>query len=163
MVLVPQVVDAVGVPVIAAGGIADGRGIAAALALGAEGVQIGTALLRSDEGAYDAHQRRRLAEARGEDTVVTRGVSGRPARGLRSALTDSGEIAEDALEYPLQFSLTGPLSAAPDVKPTWSGQGVRLSRAQRAAAIVDRIVGEAFRAIGTMSGPVAGPGDGADM
>ena len=80
--LVPQVVDAVRVPVIAAGGIADGRGIAAAFALGAAGVQIGTAYLRCPESKVTAPARTALAQARDDSTVITNVMTGRPARGV---------------------------------------------------------------------------------
>src|ERR1700687_5525702 len=79
--LVPQVVDAVKVPVIAAGGIADGRGIAAAFALGASGVQIGSAYLRCPESKVIAPARTALAQARDDSTVITNVMTGRPARG----------------------------------------------------------------------------------
>lgn len=84
MALVPQIVDAVSVPVIAAGGIGDGRGIAAALALGAAGVQMGTALLRCPEAATDPASRARLRQATDRDTLMTDAVSGRSARAMRS-------------------------------------------------------------------------------
>ena len=82
--LVPQIVDAVDVPVIAAGGIADGRGIAAAFALGASGVQIGTAYLRTPEARISAIHREALRLARDEDSVLTNVFTGRPARGLKN-------------------------------------------------------------------------------
>ncbi|WP_204315646.1 nitronate monooxygenase, partial [Stenotrophomonas maltophilia] len=79
--LVPQVVDAVRVPVVAAGGIADGRGIAAAFALGAAGVQIGTAYLRTPGSKVTALARKALADAEDDATVITNVMTGRPARG----------------------------------------------------------------------------------
>ena len=79
--LVPQVVSAVDVPVVAAGGVMDGRGLAAALALGAQGVQMGSRFLMADESGASAGYRRRVSEARDTDTIITRAVSGRPARG----------------------------------------------------------------------------------
>src|SRR5690606_39439912 len=82
LALVPQVVDAVDVPVIAAGGIADRRGVAAALALGAEGVLVGTAFLATRQSAATAAHRRAIAEASDDGTVLTRAMSGRLARGV---------------------------------------------------------------------------------
>src|ERR1700751_5816093 len=105
MALVPQIVDAVGVPVIAAGGIADGRGIAAAFALGASGVQIGTAFLGCPETVVPEIHREALHDAADEDTRLTRVFTGRPARALRNRLIDEMGEAE-ALEFPAQASLT---------------------------------------------------------
>jgi NAD(P)H-dependent flavin oxidoreductase YrpB (nitropropane dioxygenase family) len=105
MALVPQVVDAVSVPVIAAGGIADGRGIAAAFALGASGVQIGTAFLGCPEATVPQIHRDALHDAADEDTRLTRVFTGRPARALRNRLIDEMGDAE-ALEFPAQASLT---------------------------------------------------------
>src|ERR1700737_361652 len=95
--LVPQVGDAVKVPVIAAGGIADGRGIAAAFALGAAGVQIGTAYLRCPESRVIAAARTALARARDDSTVITNVMTGRPARGLANPMMrEVGPISGDA-------------------------------------------------------------------
>ena len=127
--LVPQVVDAVKVPVIAAGGIADGRGIAAALALGAAGVQIGSAYLRCPESKISAGMRAALAEARDDSTVVTNVMTGRPARGLvNRVMRDLGPIGKAAPEFPLATSAIAPLRAKAEAKgsgdfsPLWSGQ-----------------------------------------
>ena len=142
MALVPQIVDAVEVPVVAAGGIADGRGVAAALALGADGVQIGTALLQTPEATMDTDQRTRLARARAEDTVITRGVTGRPARGLRNPLTEDVEVAAAALAYPLQISMTRPTQADPELRAVWSGQTAPLARDEAAGRTVTRLAEE---------------------
>ena len=101
--LVPQVVDAVKVPVIAAGGIADGRGIAAAFALGASGVQIGSAYLRCPEVQGDrAQARTALAQARDDSTVITNVMTGRPARGIANrVMREVGPISPDAPAFPL--------------------------------------------------------------
>lgn len=144
MALVPQIVDAVEVPVVAAGGIADGRGVAAALALGADGVQVGTALLRTAEATMNADQRARLTRARAEDTVITRGVTGRPARGLRNRLTDDTEVAATALAYPLQISMTQPIQADPELRAIWSGQTAPLARDEAAGRTVARLADEAL-------------------
>src|SRR6266478_2948350 len=99
--LVPQVVDAVKVPVIAAGGIADGRGIAAAFALGAAGVQIGSAYLRCPESKVIAAARTALAQARDDSTVITNVMTGRPARGVANrVMREVGPISPDAPAFP---------------------------------------------------------------
>ena len=101
--LVPQVVDAVKVPVIAAGGIADGRGIAAAFALGAAGVQIGSAYLRCPESKVVAPARTALAQARDDSTVITNVMTGRPARGVANrVMREVGPISPDAPAFPMR-------------------------------------------------------------
>lgn len=152
MTLVPQIVDAVSVPVIAAGGIMDGRGVAAALALGASAVQMGTAFLTCEEtGIPEAHKKAILA-AREHDTRVTRAFSGRPARGIVNRFMETVEdpAAPDAvLPFPLQNTLTQPLRAAaarqgrPEFLSLWAGQGVRLARRESAARLIDRLAREA--------------------
>ena len=149
MALVPQVVDAVQVPVIAAGGIADGRGIAAALMLGAAGVQMGTAFLSCPEAAVDPLQRQRLATP-GQTTRVTRLLSGRPARALSNRyLEEMAPHEDEALAFPLQFSLVMPLgmtaakAGSADLLPMFAGQAVGLSRAMPAATLVETLVREA--------------------
>jgi nitronate monooxygenase len=148
MALVPQVVDAVRVPVIAAGGIADGRGIAAAFALGASGVQLGTAFLGCPEAAVPAIHREALRQAADEDTRLTRVFTGRPARALHNRLIDDmGD--SDALEFPAQASLLRPLfQANTDIArraflPLWAGQAAPLVRDLSAADFVDALVAEA--------------------
>ena len=149
MALVPAVVDAVSVPVVAAGGIADGRGVVAALALGAAGVQIGTAFLTTEEaGAPEVHKDA-LMEADGSDTRPTRAFSGRPARGVINRYMDALEPYEDVLpDFPLMNTLTGPLRKAsagansPDMVSLWSGQAVGLNRRGTVAETVERLVAE---------------------
>src|SRR5436190_4455244 len=113
--LLPQIVDAVGVPVIAAGGVADGRTVAAAFVLGASAVQLGTAFMRCEEAEVrDAH-RAALAEASDDCTLVTDAVSGRPARYIRNKLVD--DLVGSGLQplpVPAQYSLTLPLSDTGD-------------------------------------------------
>lgn len=148
MALVPQVVDAVRVPVIAAGGIADGRGIAAAFALGASGVQIGTAFLGCPEATVPAIHRDALRQAADEDTRLTRVFTGRPARALRNRLIDEMDES-DVLEFPAQASLVRPLFQAnsDDARraflPLWAGQAAPLVRNLSAAKFVDTLVAEA--------------------
>src|SRR6202011_2680419 len=145
MALVPQIVDAVHLPVIAAGGIADGRGIAAAFALGASGVQIGTAFLGCPEAATPALYREALHKVADEDTRLTWIFTGRPARALRNRLIDELEDAE-ALEFPAQASLTKALiqtktgSACAAFMPLWAGQGAPLTRNLPAAKLIDTLV-----------------------
>jgi len=147
MALVPQVVDAVSVPVIAAGGIADGRGIAAAFALGASGVQMGTAFLGCPEAAVPEVHRSALHGAADEDTRLTRVFTGRPARALRNRLIDEMGDAE-ALEFPAQVSLTRRLwqgksdAALQAFLPLWAGQAAPLIRDLPAATLIDTLVAE---------------------
>ena len=148
--LVPQVVDAVDVPVIAAGGIADGRGLAAALVLGAEAAQLGTAFLTTDEAGTNALYRDALAGASGEGTVVTKTFSGRPARGLRNRYVEEMSPHEDTLpDFPLAYSMNAALRAEAAARGDaglvahWSGQAVALNRRLSAAELVTRIMAEA--------------------
>ncbi len=148
MALVPQVADAVRIPVIAAGGIADGRGIAAAFALGASGVQIGTAFLGCPEAVVPPIHREALRNAADEDTRLTRIFSGGAARVLRNRLTDEMGNAE-ALQFPAQLSLTMALlqadsdAARKAFLPLWAGQGAPLIRDLPAAKLVETFVEEA--------------------
>ncbi len=148
--LVPQVVDAVSVPVIAAGGIADGRGIAAAFALGADGVQMGSAFAACPESAAGPLHRRALAEATDADTCLTLAHSGRPARARRTRYIDA--MAQDPGPlpvFPLMYRLSAPLGEAEDAMASRDfqfllyGQAAGLSRPLPASALVDRLVAEA--------------------
>jgi nitronate monooxygenase len=149
MALVPQVVDAVGVPVIAAGGIADGRGIAAAFALGANGVQIGTAFLGCPEAAVSNPYREALHRAEDEDTRLTRVFTGRLARALRNRLIDEMGDAE-TLEFPAQLSLIQLLVKAnggasrSDFLPLWAGQAVPLIRDLPAARLIETFIADSW-------------------
>jgi nitronate monooxygenase len=140
LALVPQVVDAVGVPVIAAGGIADGRGLAAVLALGAGAAQIGTAFLPCPESGISPAYRQALRGAQADGTIVTRAVSGRPARALRNRMTQE---LSGVLPYPAQLSLTAPLFAAEaagaEFQAMWSGQAAALATEAPAAEVVAAI------------------------
>ena len=152
--LVPQVVDAVSVPVIASGGIMDGRGIVAALALGASGVQMGTAFLTCNEaGISDAYKQAILA-AHEDQTRITRAFSGRPARGIINRFLTEMESAQEAiLPFPIQNAVTRPLRSAAakqgraEFLSLWAGQGVRMARRQSAQELVARLGGEAERVI----------------
>ena len=148
MALVPQVVDAVRAPVIAAGGIMDGRGFAAALALGAEAVSMGTAFLLCPEARTSAPYRAALREARDDSTVITRAFSGRAARGLANRFTREMSAAPLA-PYAVQNSLTREIRAAaakagnPDFLSLWAGQAAPLARELPAAELVAQVVREA--------------------
>jgi nitronate monooxygenase len=134
LALVPQVVDAVSVPVIASGGIMDGRGVAAALRLGAQAVQLGTCFIRCPEsGATDAHKRA-LA---GAETTVTKVLTGRHARAVRTPLVDRLEASGlEPPDYPL------PRSLSPE-PPMLAGQGAALARALPAAELMAALEDEA--------------------
>jgi nitronate monooxygenase len=149
--LLPQVVDAVSVPVIAAGGVMDGRGVAAALTLGASAAQLGTAFLRCPEAAIHPAWAAALAGARPEDTVLTRAFSGRLARGLRNRVTEAfaGAGGAEAAPYPVQRALMAPVRTAAEkagdagAMQTWAGQGAAMARAEPAEAVVRRLWSEA--------------------
>ncbi len=133
--LLPQVVDAVRVPVIAAGGIADARGIVAAFALGASAVQIGTAYLFCPEVKLPAPHRAALMAARDEDTALTNLFTGRPARGLMNrVMREVGPLSELAPAFPTAGGALAPLRATTepqgsgDFMSLWSGQAAALGR-----------------------------------
>jgi nitronate monooxygenase len=153
--LVPQVVDAVSVPVIASGGIMDGRGVAAARVLGAQAAQLGTAFLTCPEAGVSPAHKRAILAASEHETRITRAFSGRPARGIVNRLMDELDRNPTAiLPYPLQNALTRPLRTAAgeqgraEYLSLWAGQGVRLSRELRAADLVRQIAREAEQALG---------------
>lgn len=160
MALVPRVVDAVDVPVVAAGGISDGRGLLAALALGAAGAQLGTRfLLARESGAHPAYRRRLLA-ATEADTVMTRVFTGRPARGLRNHFAEEYlRSGEEPLAWPLQRAAAGDIYAASqatdsdDYSPMLAGQGVGMLGEERGAAeVVERVVREAADMLARLGG-----------
>jgi len=141
LALLPQVVDAVRVPVIAAGGIADGRGILAALNLGAQAVQIGTAFLACEESNASELHRQQLFGATARRTTLTRAFSGRLARGIRNRLSE--ELAGAALApYPLQGWLTAAMKTPAlqqrraDLLPLWCGQSAGLLGHRSASALM---------------------------
>ncbi len=154
LALVPQIVDAVSVPVIASGGIADGRGIAAALALGALGVQMGTAFLTCPESAAHDIYRKALVAARDDETRITSAFSGRPARGLDNRyIRDMAAYGEPLPDFPINNTLTGPLRKASaeagkeDFMSLWSGQAAALSKSLPAAELVETLVAETDAAL----------------
>ena len=158
MALVPQVVDAVRIPVIASGGIMDGRGIAAALALGASAVQMGTAFLTTEEAGVPDCYKEAILHAREHETRVTRAFSGRPARGIVNRfMREFDPYPEAILPFPLQNALTRPLRTAAgkagkaEFLSLWAGQGVRMARRQKAAELVARLAAEADDAVGRLA------------
>lgn len=135
MALVPQIVDAVDVPVIAAGGIADGRGIAAAFALGAAGVQIGTSYLFTPEARIPPVHRAALERAGDDSTALTNVFTGRPARGvLNRIMREVGPLSDLAPAFPTAGGTLAPLRAkaesfgSDDFTNLWSGQAARLAQ-----------------------------------
>ncbi len=162
MALVPQIVDAVSVPVIASGGIMDGRGVAAALALGAEAAQLGTAFLTCDEAGIPEAYKQAIIDAREDQTRVTRAFSGRPARGIVNRLmADIDADADAILPFPLQNALTRPARTAAATQDRaeflslWAGQGVRLSRRLPAEELVREIAIETATAVDRTGSPGA--------
>ncbi|MEQ8858548.1 MAG: nitronate monooxygenase family protein [Pseudomonadales bacterium] len=141
MALIPQVVDAVGdTPVLGAGGIVDGRGVAAAMMLGAQGAWIGSAFLASEEAGILDFQKQAIVDATEEGTTVSRAVTGKPARIIRSRWTDYW-VQEDRQPLPMPFQgmVAGPVMAAAnqagrgDVNPGFAGQGIGMIKAVRPA------------------------------
>lgn len=150
--LVPAIVDAVTVPVIAAGGIADARGVAAAIALGASGVQVGTAYLTTDEAMTSAVHR--AAIAAGGETVFTNLMTGRRAQGLRNRLIDAlGPVSDSAPPFPHAATALAPLRARAekagrgDYSPLWAGQSVGLARATDARVLTETLGAAALAAL----------------
>lgn len=158
--LVPQVVDAVRVPVVATGGIMDGRGIIAALALGAAGAQLGTRFLLAHEAAVPLAYRERLIGATEVDTVVTRAFTGRPARGIRNRFVAEYERAgEEPLAWPLQRAAardiytTAQRRGVADFYPLLAGQALRLAaREQGATEIVEELLTQASGVLARLGG-----------
>lgn len=146
LALVPQVVDAVGIPVIAAGGIADRRGVAAAFALGAQGVQVGTAFLRTRQSAATDAHRRAIAGAVDVDTVLTRAMSGRLARGIPNRAMRHIETTGIIAPFPAQNWLTGVFRAEAgrrgdgDLVSLWAGQAAGLATRDDADEVFDELL-----------------------
>ncbi|HEX7057196.1 MAG TPA: nitronate monooxygenase [Bacilli bacterium] len=156
MALVPQVVDRVRIPVVAAGGIMDGRGLAASLALGAQGVQMGTRFLTAlESGAHPAYQEA-LLKSTEESSRITKVFSGRPARALANSFMDRLEAnGEEPLPFPTQNTATRDIRNAaarqnnPAYMSLWAGQGVRMLTADKGAAeIIRDIVDQATEILG---------------
>jgi len=148
--LVPQIVDAVKVPVIATGGISDARGIAAAFALGASAVQVGSAYLHCPEAKVHAAHREALRRAADNATAVTNVYSGRPARGIvNRMMREVGPLSPDAPAFPNAATASGPLRAkaeaagSVDFTPLWAGQAAGLGRAMPAGELTRALMRQA--------------------
>lgn len=145
LALVPQVADAVTVPVVAAGGIADRRGVAAAFALGADGVQVGTAFLRTRQSAANDAHRYAIAATPAHGTILTRAMSGRLARGAPNRATRAIEESEAIAPFPAQNWLTGQFRAEAarrgtgDLQSLWLSQAAPLARLDDAAALLTEL------------------------
>ncbi|MDA1100352.1 MAG: nitronate monooxygenase [Proteobacteria bacterium] len=158
MALVPQVVDAVKVPVIAAGGIGDGRGIAAAFALGAAGAQVGTAYLFTPEALVSDLHRAALKTARDDQTALTNLFSGKPARGLLNRIMrEKGPMSGMTPGFPTAGGALAPLKAkaeargATDFSSLWSGQSAGLCREMGAGALTRQLAADAARCFEAMA------------
>jgi nitronate monooxygenase len=154
LALVRQVVRAVRVPVAAAGGIMDGAGVAAVLALGAQAAQVGTAFLLCPESGVSEVHRKAIASMDGDETAITRVFSGKPARGVRNLMIEkAAQAASPILPFPVQQKLVAPLRAAsaregsPDYIAGWSGQAGSLGRRMPAKDLVRLLVEEACETI----------------
>jgi nitronate monooxygenase len=154
LALVRQIVRAVRVPVVAAGGIMDGAGIAAVLALGAQAAQLGTAFVVCPESAAPDMHRKAIVAMDGDETTITRAFSGKPARGVRNRFTEAAERETwPLLPFPAQGKLTAPLRQASakagsaDFYSAWSGQAGSLARPLPAADLVRLLVDETREAI----------------
>jgi nitronate monooxygenase len=159
LALVRQVVRAVRVPVVAAGGIMDGAGIAAVLALGAQAAQLGTAFVVCPESGAPAAHKKAIVDMDGDETTMTQAFSGKPARGVRNRFTD-GAVREawELLPFPAQAKLTAPLRQASaragssELYSAWSGQAGSLARPLPAAELIRVLVEESREAIARLGG-----------
>ncbi len=161
MALIPQVVDAVGpIPVLGAGAITDGRGVAAALMLGAAGAWIGSAFLATEEAGIQDFQKQAIVDSDEEGTVVSRSVTGKPARLIRSKWTQAfADSGLEALPMPFQSMVSQPVLVAgmigrrKDIVPGFAGQGIgMIKKIQPAAVVLREIVAGAERALAGAKG-----------
>jgi nitronate monooxygenase len=157
--LVPQITDAVSIPVIASGGIMDGRGILAALTLGASGVQMGTAFLTCSEAGISEAYKLAILNANEDQTRITRAFSGRPARGIANRLLrDYQGVPEAILPFPLQNALTRPLRTEAarqnrsEFLSLWAGQGLRMAQTTSAAELIARLRNELSQTLDSLRG-----------
>jgi nitronate monooxygenase len=155
--LVPQIVDNVDVPVIAAGGIADARGVVAALALGAEGVQMGTVFLACEESGASLLHRQALRGKKAGHTALTKGFTGRLARGIHNRLLEElNEEGTAILPYPLQrrlvrnLAITAEAAGRSDLLPLWAGQSANLSTCTDVSAFLTSLVEEVSEIAGSV-------------
>jgi nitronate monooxygenase len=156
--LLPQVRDAVSLPVIAAGGIGDGRGIAAAFALGADAVQIGTAYMLTPQALTLPIHRAALARARDDATRLTNLFTGRPARALLNRLVaEVGPISSDAPAFPLATGALVPLRGAAekrgsgDFSPLWAGEAAALGKEESAETLTRQLWADAVEIMSRLS------------
>lgn len=153
MALVPQVVDAVKLPVVASGGIMDGRGIAAARMLGASGVQLGTAFMTCREAGTAPAHKAALRSSRDDASRITRAFTGRPGRMIANEFIKALEGSEAVLPFPAQhyatIALRGAAARQGDTRlmALWSGQGAPLSRALSAAELMQALIAESERTL----------------
>ena len=154
MSLIPQVVDQVNIPVIAAGGIMDGRGLAASLCLGANGVQMGTAFLTCIESGAHKVYKEAVLNAADEQTILTRSFSGKWARGIKNKYISEMQEHETHLPaFPIQNTLTQDIrkTAAsqhdPEFMSLWSGQSSRLAKEQTVQSLIESVISKATKII----------------
>jgi nitronate monooxygenase len=147
MSLIPQVTDAVQIPIIAAGGIMDGRGLKASLLLGAEAVQMGTAFLTTSESGANPLYKKAILEASDDETVLTKAFSGKYARGLQNKFIEEMKEYEGLLpDFPIVNTLTGEIRKAAAVNEMtaymslWSGQSPTLAKAESVASLMKRVM-----------------------
>ena len=158
MALVPQVVDHVSVPVIASGGIMDGRGLVASLLLGASAVQMGTAFLACPESGAHAVYKQKILLENEDATDITCAYSGKAARGIRTEfMNDMDHYAGEIPGYPIQNAMTRDIRQAaakadnPEYMSLWAGQGLRLASDHTAAEIVEQTMNQARTAVERIS------------
>jgi len=156
--LLPQIVDAVNVPVIAAGAIADGRGVAAAFLLGASAVQVGTAYLMTPQASRSGIHRAALRDARDDTTRLTNLYTGRPARGILTRfMREQGPMSSKAPSFPLAAGAVDPLRSAfeemgrSDFSLLWSGEAAALAREEDAGLLTQRLWDEAEKCASNLS------------
>ncbi len=156
MSLVPQIVDAVNIPVVAAGGIMDSRGLVASIALGAEGIQMGTAFLTTEESGASQLYKDAISQSKETDSLVTHVFTGKPARGINNDfIRKMNEFDGDIPDYPIQNQLTTTLRKAsaqagdPQWTHLWSGQSPRLAQHVTAQKLMEDIIQEAQTLIQT--------------
>ena len=155
--LLPQITDAVSIPVVATGGIGDSRGIAAALTLGASAVQIGTGFLRTPEAKVHPVYADRLGRTEAHDTMITRAFSGRPGRSVATGYVRAAVSGPPPAPYPVQRALTAGMRQAaqkandPERMQMWAGQAAKYARAEPAGVIVPQLWEDALSLLSSPS------------